>query len=240
MRRNWKNAIPANGFGDSGVTRFRRHMVMLRPHHVLIYDELEAKKPITWTFQLHSRVEMQQIGDAWFKTANKHALGTAKLFCATPVKGAITDQFKGVPVDEENKRNGQNPPNWHATITTRDRLPATRFLTVLEVEPGKGLEATPVQPIAKNAGRTLIQVGEYQITVELDPSKPSFLEVRDNASTCALVTGQAAREITLADKKRNAAIPGSTLLWESKTTGGENFAEKVDELPDCLKFGNPY
>lgn len=240
MRRNWKEAIPANGFGDAGVTRFRRHMVMLRPHHVLIYDELEAKKPITWTFQLHSQVEMQRLGESWFKTANKHALGTAKLFCATPVKGAITDQFKGIPVDEENKRNGQNPPNWHATITTQDRLPATRFLTVLEVTPGKGLSAVPVDLTSQGKGRSQIRVGDYVVTAELDPSKPSFLEVHDNAGTCSLVTGQASQQIALGAQSRNAATPGSTMLWESKAGGGDLFVEKVDELPDCLKFGNPY
>ena len=52
-----------NGFGKPGVTRFRRHMVMLRPSHVLIYDELEADKPVTWTFMLHSLKPMEQLGN---------------------------------------------------------------------------------------------------------------------------------------------------------------------------------
>ncbi|MFD0893999.1 DUF4962 domain-containing protein [Luteolibacter ambystomatis] len=239
-RRNWEEATAANGFGNPGVTRFRRHMVMLRPSHVLIYDELEAAKPVTWTFQLHSRMEMKQLGDSWFKTANDHALGSAQLFCASPMKGELTDKFRADAVDEENKRNGQNPPNWHATMTTRDRLPATRFLTVIDVIPGKDLAASPARLVPEGAGRTRWQIGEYSVTAELDPSKPSYLEVHDSTATCALVTGQATRGIELGGQQRNAKLPGSTLLWEKSETGGEVFQEKVDELPDCLKFGNPF
>jgi hypothetical protein len=117
-----------NGFGKPGVTRFRRHLVMLRPSHVLVYDELEAEKPVTWTFLLHSLQSLAQLGNSWFATANSQGVGSARLFCAAAVKGSVTDQFFGVPVDEENKRGGQNPPNWHVSISTTDKLPATRFL----------------------------------------------------------------------------------------------------------------
>jgi hypothetical protein len=239
-RRNWEGATAVNGFGNPEVTRFRRHMVLLRPNHVLIYDELETKKPIPWTFQLHSPLEMKQLSDSRFVTANEHAMGCATLFCAAPVQGALTDKFKAEAVDEENKRKGQNPPNWHATITTRGALAATRFLTVIEVSPQKGLDAGPTELMAKGTGRTQIQAGDYVVTVELDPNKPSFLEVHDTASSCALVTGQAARQITVGNQQRAAQFPGSTLLWETKAPHGELFLEKVDELPDCLKFGNRY
>lgn len=239
-RRNWDGATRANGFGDPGVTRFRRHIAMLRPHHILIYDELEAKKPITWTFQLHSRKEMKQLGVSWFKTANDRALGSARLFCASPVQGTLTDAFMGVPVDEENKRKGQNPPNWHAAITTQQPLAATRFLTVIEIAPGKKLDDAPMEPVAEGEGRARIRVGDYIVTAELDPSKLSYLEVHDSASTCALVTGQASRQIAVGDKQRDAQSPGSTLLWENRGPRGELFVEKIDELPDCLKFGNPF
>lgn len=239
-RRNWKAGIPENGFGDPGVTRFRRHVVMLRPYHVLIYDELEAKNPITWTFQLHSRLEMKQMGDAWFKTANASGLGTARLFCSAPLKGELTDKFKGIPVDEENKRNGQNPPNWHATITTRDRLAATRFLAVLEVHPEKGLSATPVEPVAEGAGKVRIRVGDYSVVAELDPTKPSFLDVKDNAGTCGLVTGQGAEQLILGGRQKSTSVQGATLLWEPQSARGEILLEKKDELPDCLKYGNQF
>ena len=33
---------PENGFGKPGVKKFRRHIAMLRPNIIVIYDELEA------------------------------------------------------------------------------------------------------------------------------------------------------------------------------------------------------
>lgn len=238
-RRNSPIATQENGFGNPGVTRFRRHIALLRPHHVVIYDELEAKRPITWTFQLGTRQEMTQISDACFKTANSHALGSARLFCSSAVKATLTNRFMGEPKDEENKRNGQNPPNWHALISTREPLPATRFLTILQVEPGKGLTDVPADTVSSGTGRIRITAGDYTITAELDARKPSYLEVHDRNDTCALVTGQGANNISLTGKQRAAKNAGSTLLWE-KGTKGEVFLEKGDELPDCLRFGNPY
>ena len=127
---------------------------------MLIYDELAAEKPITWTFQLHSLKPITQLGNAWFKGANAHAIGSARLFCAAPVTGSVTDKFLGMPVDEKNKRGGNNPPNWHVTITTKDALPATRFLTVIEVIPTTDCNGKLVEPIAEGTGR--IQLARWR------------------------------------------------------------------------------
>ena len=226
-----------NGYGMPGVTRFRRHMVMLRPSHVLIYDELEAEKPATWTFMLHSLKPMEQLGRSWFTTANGKGTGSARLFCASNVNGSVTDQFFGPPVDEENKRGGKNPPNWHASITTAGALAATRFLTVIEVSPGS---AKPVEPIAAGKDRIDLKIGEFSVTAELDPAKPSFLAVQDQTQTSALVCGQAAREISLGSEHRKAKADGSTLLWEKEQGKAEIFHEETDQLPPALIYGNRF
>ena len=226
-----------NGFGKPGVTRFRRHLVMLRPSHVVIYDELEADKPVTWTFLLHALKPMEQLGNSWFSTANSKGVGSARLFCSSTVKGNVTDQFFGVPVDEENKRGGQNPPNWHVSISTTGRLPATRFLTVIEVVSST---SKPVEPHAEGNGRVRVKLGGFTVTAELDPSKPSCLELHDKAQTSALVSGQAAREIALGSEHRRAKADGSTLLWERVPGGSEIFREETDQLPPVLIYGNRY
>jgi hypothetical protein len=226
-----------NGYGMPGVTRFRRHMIMLRPSHVLIYDELEAGKPVTWAFMLHSLQPMKQSGGSWFTTANGKGTGSARLFCASNVNGSVTDQFFGPPVDEENKRGGKNPPNWHASITTAGKLSGTRFLTVIEVLPGTG---KPVEPVAEGKDRIKLELGDFTVTAELDPAKPSYLEVQDHTQTSALVCGQAAREISLGSDKRNAKTDGSNLLWEKEPEKAEIFVEEADQLPAVLIHGNPY
>ena len=229
-----------NGFGKPGVTRFRRHMIMLRPSHVLIYDELEAAMPVTWTYMLHSLKPIRQLGNDSFAGANEHAAGYARLFCQTPVAGTVTDQFFATPVDEENKRGGANPPNWHISISTADKLAATRFLSVIAIAPGKQLDDEPIKLQAQGAGRIQLRLGDFTISAELDPAKPSFLDVRDHAGTCALVAGQAAQSIALGGQERTAASAGATLLWEKSPGSEEIFCEEVDQLPDVLRYGNRY
>ena len=229
-----------DGFGKPGVTLFRRHLVLLRPSHILVYDELEAEKPVTWTFMLHSLNPIQQLGNDWFVGANEHAAGYVRLFCKEAVSGTVTDKFFGIPVDEENKRGGKNPPNWHVSISTDKKLVANRFLTVIEIAPGKKLDGKPIKLIAEGTGRMQLRLGDYTVIAELDTGKPSFLEVHDQTETCALVSGQASKTIALGNQLRTARFAGSTLLWEKNLGQTEIFREETDKLPPVLCYANRY
>lgn len=226
-----------NGFGKPGVTRFRRHLVMLRPNHLLVYDEMEAESPVTWTFLLHSLKPMEQLGDSMFATRNGRGTGLAKLFCAAPVRGSVTDRFFAAAVDDENKRGGKNPPNWHADISTCGRLAANRFLTIIGAGPG---DALPAEPVAAGDGRIRLRLGDFTITAELAAERPAFLEVRDLNDTCALVTGTDVDGITLGASRKAARSKGATLLWEKEPGRREVFIEETDQLPPVLGFGNRF
>ena len=43
-----------NGFGETPLTLYRRHIFLLHPDKVVIYDEMEARKPVRWDWLLHS------------------------------------------------------------------------------------------------------------------------------------------------------------------------------------------
>ncbi|HSI36781.1 MAG: hypothetical protein ACAI43_00895, partial [Phycisphaerae bacterium] len=151
-----------------------------------------------------------------------------------------TDQFFAPAVDEENKRGGQNPPNWHVSIATREKQAATRFLTVIEVAPGKKLVDTPARLEAEGEGRVRLKLGDYDVTAELDPAKPSFLGATHKDGTASLVSGQAGGGISLGGDRRAAQHAGSTMLWERPPGASEVFIEEVDRLPDVLLYGNRY
>lgn len=231
----------ANGFGKPGVTRFRRHLVMLRPSHILIYDDLQAATPVTWSFLLHSLKPMEQLAASTFSTHNGKGTGTATLHCATPVKGNLTDQFFAPAVDDENKRGGQNPNHWHADISTTTKLPATRFLTIIEVHPGQPPASTPApQPIPTSNGTIHLQLGGYTVTAQLDPTRPAHLEARSLDQTCALITGDHTDRITLGPQQKTATIKGATLLWETPPNHPPIFHEQTDQLPPVLTQGNRF
>lgn len=229
------------GFGNPDVKRFRRHIAMLRPHFVVIYDELEAEKPIIWTFNLHALYNMQKHGENSVCTQNKFASADAYLFCADQMKTLVSDRFLAEPIDVQGKRNDGKetyPNQWHASFETIGKVPKTRFLTIIEITPtGEVKKFKPTVFIA--TGLTHMTVGDYTVIAQLDPSKPSYLEIFNQSQTCKLVTGQASKAISLGIEKKVAKVPGSTLFLENND-GGFVFEERVDQLPDAVLYGNQY
>jgi len=52
----------SNAYPGTGLTRFRRHLVLLRPRTVIVYDELAADHPAEWTWLLHADQRMREAG----------------------------------------------------------------------------------------------------------------------------------------------------------------------------------
>ncbi|TNJ46063.1 DUF4962 domain-containing protein [Tamlana fucoidanivorans] len=233
----------ANGYGNPEVTRFRRHIAMLRPNHIIVYDELEAKEPIHWTFKLNAQDNMEQIGDNKLSTSNAHARANAQLLCENTVETMVTDKFfSGSALDWRGRQgNGaKNYPNqWHGSFTTTDKLKSTRFLTIIEILPN-GEEVSTKVDVIQTKNFTVAEVGDYKVKVELDPNRPSFIEIVSNDETCALVSGQNAKKVELGKNIKTAKLIGNTLFMEKSDTGKIDFFEQSDILPDVLKFGNKY
>ena len=233
------NAYRKSPDGNPNVTRFRRHIAMLRPSHVVIYDELDAEDPIPWTFRVNNQDKLVQLGDNAICSPTEKAAATLTLFSAEEVKGQVTDKFKVNPFDPGGKHGlsaDKFKTHWHGEITTKNAVKQTRFLTIIEVTPGGTVqEAKPLKIAGFSGGMIGVHAGNYQVSAQLDPSKPSFLKV-DLPGEASLVSGQAARSIELRGVERVAKIPGSTLLMEENGV----FKEVIDELPDCLKYGNLY
>ena len=64
---------PENGFGATPLTKYRRHVLMLHPHTVIVYDELEASEAVRWEWLLHSPTEFKI--DAVKKTLQESLFG---------------------------------------------------------------------------------------------------------------------------------------------------------------------
>ena len=249
------------GFGNPGVTKFRRHVVMLRPNHVLIYDELEAKNPITWEFRLHSRRWMTQLGEGWLMGVNDYAAASAKMFCKDPIQTTLRHKYMpneedGIdpekdlapedmwllrPSDDEDKLPDPIPEHYHGAFTTVGKHAKTRFLTLIEIHPGKDASFIPeTEPIATGNDMFTLQAGDYTIIAQMNGNEPAYLEIRNSDNTAAMVTGSAAKSLTLGNETRTAQLEGSTLLMEKGTYKGDIFIETTDTIPDLLIYGNKY
>lgn len=231
------------GFGNPGVTRFRRHIARLLPDIVVIYDELEAQTPIQWAFHLNARDNLTKKGDNHISTYNQFACADAYVYCNRGMQVEVTDQFLAPPIDVQGKlgKGKKSYPNhWHGSFVTMDKMKKTRLLTIIKVTPD-GTEVVSPEEIKKDySGNSIWKINGYRILAQMDADKPSLLEVRDENDTCALLAGQAATKITLGGKTYETSCIGSSLLVEKDAEGKSTVIEKTDVLPDAVVYGNQY
>lgn len=213
----------ANGFGNPGVTRFRRHFIFLRPNTVVIYDELAAKTPITWTWLLHSYNKMQK-GDRenTILGGNEAANSRVDVFSPFALDNHLTNEFFS-PAINWKKRGGMDASeaydykkHWHSELTTLGKSNATRFVAFIQIDPTK--KSILLSPKELSKGKW--EVNGWSVEAEMDARKAPYLIVKDKNGNAV--------EYNL---PKNGKIAGSTLIKSNNKT----VDELIDILPDAAK-----
>lgn len=175
-----------NGFGETQLTLYRRHIFLLHPDKVLIYDEMEAKKPVRWDWLLHSPVRFsinEQTKQLITRNEEKQFTAVAQLFSQQDCNLTQTDRFV-VPPDEKKAVRGEALSNqWHltASFTSGKR---NRILTIIQVQPD-GTQAVEIQREGNH-----FQCGDWVIEAELDTRKPASLYVSNHVNHAAFSYGK--------------------------------------------------
>lgn len=219
MEKSEVACTPENGIGDPGVTRFRRHFLFLKPDVIVVYDELEAREPVAWTWLLHSHNRMAQAGENAVAASNGAAEGRMELFTSGELTLNLTDRFFS-PAINWKKRTGPDGRvqeyvnHWHAEFTTAAKSRAQRFLAVFRITP-EGRKPLTLKGGAK--GR--VTVGGWSVSAELDASKPASLSVTDRRGNAVLYNTPASE------------TAGSTVVRRR----GEPARELVDVVPASVR-----
>ena len=217
------------GFGNPGVTLFKRHIAMLRPRFVVVYDELESKTPINWTFMLHSIKNLEKISDSHISTFNKNAVADAYIYSSEKMTASVTDKFMADPIDVQGKlKNGKDryPNHWHCSVSTDNKANKVRILTIIEVTPnGENKIFIPESKITKE-GYMMLDAGEYKIKAEMRPEHMPYLEIKDRG--------------TFTFFSNDSKLNGVSVLYESNDNGETNKVISDDMIPDAVKYGNQY
>lgn len=167
-----------NGFGETPLKTYRRHIFLLHPDVVLIFDELEADKPVRWDWLLHSPVKFT-INDKQniLTTRNdeKKFASVAQLFSNSACTITQTDKFVVGP-DLSKARSGTQYPNqWHMTATFEPTA-KNRIMTIIQIQP----DGKATKKLTREGNN--FRLGSWAINVELDPDKEPHLHIR-NAKT---------------------------------------------------------
>lgn len=176
-----KNGISQDshfGFGDSGMKKYERHLVFVRPDVVVIYDVLQANRESEWNLLLHTVAKSVLSGSQTLDLHTERSVACADVFGSVPLQADQTDRFFSPAVDFKKKYKDGTPPEYHATFTNRTKVKDMRFLTVIRMG-DKGQELIPLE----RTGEGTWKAGNVEIHAELRTDKPAWLSVDCGSSS---------------------------------------------------------
>ena len=182
LQRSGDNALLAVGTVVSGD-------VDVSTGVFVIYDELEGKEAVTWSYLLHTvelPMEIQELTDEVKVTGRNKAGGisVAHLFSSAKTEQAMVDTFFCAPTNWKNVTNAQGkavkyPNHWHFSSTTVPCKTA-RFLTVMDTH---GDNRPDMQVVRKG---NIIQVGDWTITCNLTEKGKAAIHVSNKVEKVSL------------------------------------------------------
>lgn len=204
---------PQNGFGNTPLTRYRRHVAMLQDGIVVIYDELEASETARWDWLLHSDTKFD-ISGATIRVNSGNALTEVTLLSKEAPALSQTSDFVVPPAI----RGERYPDQWHLSARI-DGTDKTRILAVIQTKSADDdLKQTKQLPDG-------VTIGNWTITAELDASKPAAMKIVNSRTSTGLSFGNDDFMIEKTEYRR--AYAGSTIIVDK-----ENKTLRATELTD--------
>lgn len=208
---------PENGFGETSLKKYRRHIFLLHPDKVVIYDELEAGKAVRWDWLLHSPTKFGiDEATATLTTENKekHFSSTARLFSEQECNITQTDQFAAAPNTKIAVRGEDFTPQWSLTASFAP-CKVNRVLTIIQVQADGSLPTEIVR-----SGDSF-QCGDWIIEAGLNAKHPASLYIHHSKSKATFSFGKEktiinGKEYKSKDKRSSILYDCFNKIWETK------------------------
>ena len=175
-----------NGFGETPLKKYRRHIFLLHPNIVVIYDELEADKAVSWDWLLHSPVKFQiDEATATLTTHNKRDKYTsvARLFSEQRCTISQTNKFIAEPNKKIGVRGEDFTAPWSLTASY-EPCKMNRILTIIQVEANEN-RMVNIERTGNN-----FQCGDWTIEAELNAKRPASLYIRNSRTQATFSYGK--------------------------------------------------
>lgn len=217
----------SGAYPGTGLTRFRRHVAMLRPSTIVIYDELEADHPARWSWLLHSPDKMTLDTDGNSLLARTlTARSRVDVLGSVPLEFNVHNRFNPPAVNWRNTmKNGKKvkyADQWHAVVDSSKNTKKMRYVTIIQVLLNES--SRPLTELLRSNGKD-VRVGQWTINAQLDPVDKPSLEIRSADNKCALAVNRSV--LVLGGKTFQADGPESSILVESAS--GRTIIEKVSD-----------
>ncbi|MFB3826286.1 MAG: DUF4962 domain-containing protein [Bryobacteraceae bacterium] len=159
----------ATGYGEH-VQRYRRHLVLLKPDVVVVFDEVRASRPVSLKFWLHGRAPFS-VGDSGGRIGLTYENASLEGVLLAPGGAGIvqTDQY---PIPPET---GKTQPEWHLSAETLQKHAAARFVAVLGIgKAGRKIDLAGVEDVSSGE-RVVIrfQRAQQPVSVSFETGRPA-------------------------------------------------------------------
>ena len=233
MKGDASNAYPLKK-DNTEVRKFFRHIVLLKPDIIIIYDELEADQETGWSWLIHSLQDMKiDEANQTFSTSLPNAKGIAKLWGSQPVKWELADtadvrasNWRGAK-HADGSLKSYEAPQFHLKITNREKCRNMRFMAVLQVSPDAG-SLSKINASPDENGFLNFSIGTWNITAHLNPKLPPELFIRKTDEQSAFSLNS--KNVILNGKTYTGKAENSSKLVETRN-GKLTFSEATDDLP---------
>lgn len=200
---------PEYGFGKTPLTKYLRHILVLRPGIVVIYDEMEASRKVRWEWLLHSPVRFQ-IDTSSNTLVTPHPEGgfvsTARLFATETCEISQCNEFQAAPNPDLAIRGETLENYWHLTASFSPRK-ANRLLTVITLD-----EESGKSHVVSGGKDGKLTVDGWRISAELDVRKSAALTV-ENAAT-GVVFSYGDKDCLIEGETYHRKAKGTTVLYD--------------------------
>ena len=201
---------------DFGVEKFYRHVVLLKPNLIVMYDELESKQEAEWSWLIHSLEDMKLDSAKQLFTATiGNARGIGKLWSSEPVAMSLTDKFDVPAVryrNYEGMRTKKYEDNqWHLKAVNRAKTSQIRFLSVFRIVKNGAVEL-PLKESSDGSGTVKATIGDWEIEAVLSSGLPPQLQIRSLSGKAAFAAY--GNELEWNGKQYKGTIPESSKLVE--------------------------
>lgn len=196
--------IPEYGFGKTPLNNYKRHIFMLRPDKIVIYDDLGADEQVTWQWMLHSPVEFRVAGN---KITTRYAdkggfTSVAQIFSNQTPGIEVTNQwFPGAEPDKPANVAKQ----WHLTANFGPSV-NNKILTIIQVSDNNQIEDI------WQVNNTFI-MGDWKIEAELGADRPAAVSITNKLTGTAFSYGNQAPAINGALYQRQQE--NSSVLYDN-------------------------
>lgn len=218
---------PEFGFGDNPLNNYKRHIFMLRPNKVVIYDDLGADESATWQWLLHSPVEFHVAGNkvtTAYTTDKGSFTSVAQIYSEQTPQITTTDEWfpGGEPNDPADVAK-----QWHLTANFGPSL-NNRILTIIQVT-----DNGQAEKIWQVNNRFIL--GDWKIEAELNADKPAAITIFNKAT--GAIFGYGNTEITIDGAPYKRQQENSSVLYDNVhgTMQVQEIADKPIQTTRALK-----